>query len=167
MPPNLSDGQQWATHSQAAQCIQQITAIFLVIVTTIITLLNTYGPEPYHTSILSGYGWVYELLEGHPGHIHCELGVSREVFLKLVSVLHSFGYGSSRYICRYWGSTCHLPLHVCHWPYYSTHWQVIPAIKQHYFQVLSSYAQNIFYGTVLHHIHKSSWHTHPTITKDP
>ena len=125
---------------------------YLVIVTMI-------DPEPYHTSILSGYGWVYELLEGHPGYIHCELGVSREVFLKLISVLHSFGYGSSRYICRYWGSTCHLLLHVCHWPYYSTHWQVIPAIKQHYFQVLSSYAQNIFYGTVLHHIHKSSWHT--------
>ncbi|KAF8545637.1 hypothetical protein OG21DRAFT_1428934 [Imleria badia] len=26
-------------------------------------------PEPYHTSILSGAGWVLELLTGHPDHI--------------------------------------------------------------------------------------------------
>ena len=57
-------------------------------------LLNTTDPKPYHTSILSGWRWVEEL----PGCIHCELGVSREVFLNLVSVLYSFGFGSSRYI---------------------------------------------------------------------
>ena len=98
MPPNVSDEQQWAAHLWATQCIQQITATFLVIITMIITLLNTNDPEPYHTSILSGCGWVDELLEGHPGHICCKLGVSREVFLELVSVLCSFGYGSSRYV---------------------------------------------------------------------
>ena len=64
----------------------------------LIVVLNTNDPEPYHTSILSGWGWVEELLEGHPGHICCELGVSREVFLKLVSVLCGFGFGSSRYV---------------------------------------------------------------------
>ena len=64
----------------------------------LIVVLNTNDPEPYHTSILSGRGWVEELLEGHPGHIHCELGVSREVFLELVSVLHGFSFGSSRYV---------------------------------------------------------------------
>ena len=61
-------------------------------------VLYTNNPEPYHTSILSGQGRVEELLEGHPGHIHCELGVSREVFLESVSVLCSFGFGSSRYV---------------------------------------------------------------------
>ena len=63
-----------------------------------IVVLNTNNPKPYHTSILSGWGWVEELLEGHPGHICCELGISREVFLELISVLHSFSFGSSRYV---------------------------------------------------------------------
>ena len=72
--------------------------MFIAVVTMLIVVLNTNDPKPYHTSILSGRGWVEELLEGHPGCIHCELGVSREVFLKLVSVLRGFGFGSSRYV---------------------------------------------------------------------
>ena len=98
MPPNPSDEQQRAAHLRAAQRIQQITATFITVITMLIVVLNTNDPEPYHTSILSGRGWVEELLEGHPGHIHCELGVSREVFLELVSVLCGFGFGSSRYV---------------------------------------------------------------------
>ena len=72
--------------------------MFIAVVTMLIVVLNTNNPEPYHTSILSRWGWVEELLEAHPGCIHRELGVSREVFLELVSVLHSFGFGSSRYV---------------------------------------------------------------------
>ena len=66
---------------------------YLHVVTMLIMPLNTNDPKPYHTSISSGQGWVEELLEGHPGHIRCELGVSREVFLQLVSC-----FGSSRYV---------------------------------------------------------------------
>ncbi|KAF8591703.1 hypothetical protein K439DRAFT_1326275 [Ramaria rubella] len=40
-----------------------------------------YSKIPYHTSALSGYGWVQELLNGHPEHIRCELGVHKSVFL--------------------------------------------------------------------------------------
>ena len=71
---------------------------YLHVVTMLIMPLNTNDPKPYHTSISSGQGWVEELLEGHPGCIHCELEVSREVFLELVSVLRHFGFGSSRYV---------------------------------------------------------------------
>ena len=98
MPPNPSDEQQQAAHLWAAQHIQQITFTFIAVITMLIVVLNTNNPKPYHTSILSGQGWVEELLEGHPGCIHCELGVSREVFLELVSLLHGFGFGSSRYV---------------------------------------------------------------------
>jgi hypothetical protein len=52
--------------------------------------------EPYHTSILSGYAWVQELLHGHPEHIHTELGVHKEVFHALIEVLLSMGHGDSR-----------------------------------------------------------------------
>src|SRR3954454_19103159 len=32
--------------------------------------------QPYHTSILTGEGWVQELLNGHPERIHTELGLA-------------------------------------------------------------------------------------------
>ena len=38
---------------------------------------------PYHTSALTGEGWVMELLSGHPWCIHTELGVSHEVLIVL------------------------------------------------------------------------------------
>ena len=43
--------------------------------------------EPYHTSVLTGEGWVIELLTGHPKCIQCELGVSSEVFILLIGKL--------------------------------------------------------------------------------
>ena len=71
---------------------------FVTIVSAILTLNVLKDPEPYHTSILSGQGWVDELLEGHPAHIHCELGVSWEVFLEMIVTLCNFGYSSSKYM---------------------------------------------------------------------
>ena len=78
--------------------IRQITATFIAVVTTLLSLIISSTPEPYHTSILSGQGWVEELLEGHPAQIQCELGVSRDVFLELVAALESFGHGDSKYV---------------------------------------------------------------------
>jgi hypothetical protein len=52
---------------------------------------------PYHTLILTGEGWVLELLTGHPRCIHTELRVSHVVFDKLISTLWSMGLHSS---CR-------------------------------------------------------------------
>jgi hypothetical protein len=43
--------------------------------------------EPYYISILTGEGWVIELVTGHPKHIRCELGVSSEVFVLLIEEL--------------------------------------------------------------------------------
>ncbi|KAF8810322.1 hypothetical protein BYT27DRAFT_7057949, partial [Phlegmacium glaucopus] len=54
--------------------------------------------EPYHTSILTGQGWVMELLAGHPRHIHCELGVHWHVFLELIQELQQLGHGRSKYL---------------------------------------------------------------------
>ena len=41
----------------------------------------------YHISLLTGAGWVMELLVGHPMHIHTELGVSQETFIALIEEL--------------------------------------------------------------------------------
>ena len=83
---------------QMVQCIRQITATCIVVVTTLLSLIISSTPEPYHTSILSGQGWVEELLKGHPTQIQCELGVSQDIFLELVAALESFGHGDSKYV---------------------------------------------------------------------
>jgi hypothetical protein len=54
--------------------------------------------QPYHTSILTGEGWVQELLAGHPGRIRCELGVSHEVFVGLLNHLYAARYTNSKHL---------------------------------------------------------------------
>ena len=57
-----------------------------------------YVKQPYHISMLSGEGWVQELLHGHPKRIQCELGVTRYVFDQLICELQSMGHKQSRYV---------------------------------------------------------------------
>ncbi|KAJ7118072.1 hypothetical protein C8R44DRAFT_592344, partial [Mycena epipterygia] len=48
-----------------------------------------YWKQEYHTSALSGRGWVDELLVGHPKRIQTELGMRLHVFISLVAQLQS------------------------------------------------------------------------------
>lgn len=57
-----------------------------------------YIKQPYHTSILTGQGWVDELVYGHPLRIRTELGVSLKVFHALISKLHEMGHGASKHV---------------------------------------------------------------------
>ena len=57
-----------------------------------------YMKEPYHTSILSGYAWLQEMLHGHPEHICTEFGVHKEVFHALIRELQSMGHGDTKYV---------------------------------------------------------------------
>lgn len=99
MPPRPSAQQRCAAHLRAVQRIRQVTVALIAVITTLLAFLDTpKDPEPYHTSILSGQGWVDELLSGHPDHICCKLEVRREVFIELIAVLHSFGFGDSKYV---------------------------------------------------------------------
>ena len=66
MPPHEDDEQCHAAHLRAIQRIWQITVTFVAVVSALLSLLASKDPEPYHTSILSGQGWVDELIEGHP-----------------------------------------------------------------------------------------------------
>ena len=54
--------------------------------------------ELYHTSILTGEGWVVELLSSYPDWIHCELGVSHNIFTSLILALWEMGHGNSKYV---------------------------------------------------------------------
>ena len=65
-----------------------ITLQLSLLVPTLMRLIACYHmKEPYHTSILSGYAWVQELLHGHPERIRTELGVHKEVFNALIEEL--------------------------------------------------------------------------------
>ncbi|KAG2050117.1 hypothetical protein BDR06DRAFT_892509, partial [Suillus hirtellus] len=51
---------------------------------------------PYHTSILTGKAWVYELISGHPDRIKLNLGINFQTFEELLQVLQQHGYAQSR-----------------------------------------------------------------------
>ena len=57
-----------------------------------------YDKTPYHTSALTGADWVRELLSGHPERIRNELGVHKEVFNNLISILQEAGLRSSKHV---------------------------------------------------------------------
>ena len=80
--------------------VLQITAfIVTTVLPTLIQLIWSHLlKEPYHTSILTGQGWVNELLDGHSNRIRTELGMKRDVFLALILKLREMGYADSKYI---------------------------------------------------------------------
>ena len=79
---------------------QHYAALFMsIILTATASMLQAiYIKEPYHTSILTGEGWVMELLARHPERIRCELGVRHHVFAELIAELRAMGYTNSKYV---------------------------------------------------------------------
>ena len=76
-----------------------ITFQLSLLLPTLIRLIHRYYmKEPYHTSLLSGYAWLQELLQGHPERIRTELGVHKDVFHSLVRELQSMGHSDTRYV---------------------------------------------------------------------
>jgi hypothetical protein len=80
------------------QYITLFISILLTAFTGVLQMESANTRRPYHTSILTGEGWVMELLSGHPNRIRCELGVSHDVFLELIHELRRLGYGNSKYV---------------------------------------------------------------------
>jgi hypothetical protein len=80
------------------QIISLCVSIILGACTSLLQIQSARTREPYHTSILTGEGWVMELLAGHYKRIRCELGVSSEVFILLIEELRGMGYDNSKYV---------------------------------------------------------------------
>jgi hypothetical protein len=87
---------QWQRQQRIIRYAALIVSIIMTATTNI--LQSLYTREPYHTSALSGEAWVLELLCGHPDRIRTELGVSLEVFGKLIQELQHIGYNNSRHV---------------------------------------------------------------------
>jgi hypothetical protein len=82
---------------------RSIVSIVGILLTVIIpkviqVICALYVKQPYHTSILSGEGWVQELLNGHPKRIQCELGITKELFHQLLYELQAMGHTRSKYV---------------------------------------------------------------------
>lgn len=80
--------------------ILRFVAYFInVLMPAVIQIIRQrYVKQPYHTSILTGQGWVDELVHGHPLRIRTELGVSLKVFQALISKLREIGHGASKHV---------------------------------------------------------------------
>lgn len=63
----------------------------------VLAIASAGESTPYHTSSLSGQGWMLELLQGHPDRIHSELGLYHNTFYILLQELRLLGYGDSRH----------------------------------------------------------------------
>ena len=87
---------------QIQRRLHQMVVLFLSIIVTataaVVQSLERPGREPYHTSILTGEGWVMELLGGHPDRIRCELGMSLDVYSNLISDLRAMGHANSKHV---------------------------------------------------------------------
>jgi hypothetical protein len=87
--------------SPRALALIRITDIIinLLYIATMIERSAARSPRiPYHTSALSGAGWVHELLNGHPRRIRVELGIYRSTFTLLVKAMDKLGVQSSRHV---------------------------------------------------------------------
>ncbi|KIJ10949.1 hypothetical protein PAXINDRAFT_85243, partial [Paxillus involutus ATCC 200175] len=58
--------------------------------------LNPTPQIPYHTSILSGEAWIYELILGHLDRIQHSLGVNLNIFDAMLCILHHNRISQSR-----------------------------------------------------------------------
>ena len=92
-------------HSSAARRAKQkllfgAASIIVKIVTAAALQYTTplFNKTPYHTSILTGEGWVHELMTGHPDRIKTELGMWLHVFKHLIFTLRSQGLQRSKHL---------------------------------------------------------------------
>lgn len=79
----------WTVAAMIAQLIMAISMAYIT------PYLNK---EPYHTSILSGFAWLQELLNGHPERIKNELRMHKHVFVALVQELWESDLDDSKFV---------------------------------------------------------------------
>ena len=81
-------------HYQAVQAASIFVNVLIVSAITICKLVEIIS---YYTSILTGQGWVLELMNGHSKRMHTELGVRVHIFRHLIVALQKAGMGPSKH----------------------------------------------------------------------
>ena len=75
--------------------MMMLTSLLVIAITVIFSPEKAIIRLAYHTSLLTGAGWVMELLAGHPMYIRTDLGVSCETFIAPIEELHGMGHSDS------------------------------------------------------------------------
>src|SRR5882724_9117711 len=108
------------THDKGKDSLDDKTLEDIVMVATSVATVAAFiyaeplfNKIPYHTSSLSGLGWVHKLIDGHPDCIQCELGFHKDVFQGLISELLKLGHGNSQHITL--KEQLAIFLYMCHW----------------------------------------------------
>jgi transposase len=66
---------------------------------SVLAYASRFEKRAQHTSKLSGEQWIQEMLQGHEGRIHNELGMHKAVFIQLLTVLkRDAGVHATRYV---------------------------------------------------------------------
>src|SRR5271155_948255 len=99
---------QHARRNRILKLVGLLVSMMLVSMATVIQSIHSKVRKPYHTSVLTGEGWLVELLTGHPERIRCELGMHREIFVKLVKTLRRMGHSNSKYFLKIIRCYCRL-----------------------------------------------------------
>ena len=94
MPPDNNARQQMHKYCSCT------AAIFVNVIVTaaILAVTPLVDKIPCHTSILSGKGWVQELITRHPKHMKTELGMRPHVFFLLIKELYGAGMRRSKFL---------------------------------------------------------------------
>ena len=98
MQPLRERDRRHAIQRRLSQVVVLLTHIILTAVSSVLEAAYSRTPEAYHTSALSGYAWLMELLTGHPERIRCELSMHRHVFIALINDLRTLGHTNSRFV---------------------------------------------------------------------
>jgi hypothetical protein len=88
---------------QQLQHRKRLVAIVAGYATAVITtyFASHLFKTPQNTSIFTGHQWVQELLASHPRRFHNMMGMSKHVFIKLLSDLQVHaGLSNTRHIAR-------------------------------------------------------------------
>jgi hypothetical protein len=96
--PQLAAGRGIQVRRRLHQFIVLFLSIIVTSTTAMLRSLEGRDSEPYHTSILTGEGWVMELIGGHPDRIRNELGMSLDTYSDLISDLREMGHGNSKHV---------------------------------------------------------------------
>ena len=78
--------------------MMMLTSLLVIAISVTFVLEEAMIRLAHHISLLTGAGWVIDLLAWHPMHIHTELGVSQETSIALIEELCGTGHSNFQFV---------------------------------------------------------------------
>ena len=78
--------------------MMMLTSLLVIAISVTFVLEEAMVRLAHHISLLTGAGWVMDLLAWYPMHIHTELGVSQEISIALIEELCGMGHSNFQFV---------------------------------------------------------------------